>query len=821
MEEAVETTLIGVLLDVSGSMKGKYSLDKSHDASVERTHALLTTIINIVGQEVDKHRRRDSIFACAFGLEKDECGPTCTEICDMITLIDCPKDGYKALVDLAKIPHAESWIRKHLSQRDAKLLCTVISQDNDLVFDLRRLLSWEGAGQKMAEKVSDSFRWRQSGQQAVRVDSKRLDEHLGWIEELEEFNIPKDGCQALVDLAREEGAQHTERWIRNHLSQSEAKILYTVISQKRDLVLELKRLFSWEGAGQNIARKVNDSFREQQHGQQAVRVDSRRLEETLGWIEELVEFDIPKDGHQALVDLAVEERAPHTEHWIRNHLKQSEAKILYTVINHERSLMSRLKDLLPSRTRTRVVSGGAWAGKMMEMLPLLGPNVIKPVNDYASQQMERTVDQHEAYTFAHIIIDRIWQQLQEAESEVYGFVHIVIECFCQQLREVESEVHQFARNVIDRFWQQQPRPRPVREVSKKLEDLLGGPSSSDEQSLHAKIDEVIEEIRPFIYGGTPMRKALTCAQAIFEESKEDHKVLYIISDGDSADGDPRKIAQSLSKMDVIIATCFLTSDHIEKPRSLIYDPDPSWGRDDGRSEGRRVLFEMSSIVKNTHTPISYLVDADWELSPKGESRLFIQANSLDVVNEFCRIVISQMSKHCDALVHVLEKINLADLINVTNAEFMPKQQQGETCYANACAAVLNLAMHRIVGREGGVPSFKELRKKLIAKYGEHGKRSEVVLNEVCPEYRLHVRTVDETGARKAINERRPVVARFNWYVEEYEMFMKFYKNMPKGILKKENVDRFSWYVEQHKMFEKYDENTPKGILKKGNIEGQF
>ena len=444
------------------------------------------------------------------------------------------------------------------------------------------------------------------------------------------------------------------------------------------------------------------------------------------------------------MDLAAEEGAPHAERWIRNHLSQNEAKILYAVVKHDRSLMLQLKESLPSEATTKVADAGAAFGDKIASIPFFGA-AVKPVNKFTGKV---AVTNSGAYKFAH--------------------------------------------KIIDRFWGQEPKPRPVKEVSETLEELLGDPSGSVEQSshsLHGEIDQLIGQLRPFLFGGTPMRQAVRVSQDIFEKTSEKQRVLCVISDGISSDGDPREIAKYLSdsdKMDVVIATCFLTSDHIEKPKCLIYDPDPSWGRNDGR----RVLFEMSSIMKNTHTPISYLVDADWELSLAGESRLFIQANSLDVVNEFCRIVISQMSKHCDALVHVLEKINLADYINVTNAEFMPKQQQGETCYANACAAVLNLAMHRIVDREGGVPSFKELRKKLIAKYGEHGKRSEVVLNEVCPEYRLRVRTVDETGARKAINERRPVVARFSWYVEQYKMFKEFYEieNTPKGILKKENIE---------------------------------
>lgn len=33
----------------------------------------------------------------------------------------------------------------------------------------------------------------------------------------------------------------------------------------------------------------------------------------------------------------------------------------------------------------------------------------------------------------------------------------------------------------------------------------------------------------------------------------------------------------------------------------------------------------------------------------------------------------------------------------------PKVQEGKTCYANAIAAVFHLAMHCIVGRDGGIP----------------------------------------------------------------------------------------------------------------------
>ena len=194
------------------------------------------------------------------------------------------------------------------------------------------------------------------------------------------------------------------------------------------------------------------------------------------------------------------------------------------------------------------------------------------------------------------------------------------------------------------------------------------------------------------------------------------------------------------------------------------------------------LFEMSSTMHNTHTPVSYLVDAGWELPLSGESHLFVQANSLDVVNELCSIVVSQMTKGCDALVDILAKVSLATYINQANDGFKAVQQDGDTCYVNATAAVLHLAMQRIVEREGGVPDFDIIRQQIIDEYGENAYTRDVLKN-VCPKYRLHFRIVDETGARKAINERRPVITIFRWYEQEHKKFCRFFRSNKKGILK--------------------------------------
>ena len=453
-------------------------------------------------------------------------------------------------------------------------------------------------------------------------------------------------------------------------------------------------------------------------------------------------FEIMRDSRRQpdpLIELAKQHRAPHAERWIREYLSKVEASVLYQQLLRDESLIPKLLQKLPSSFTTTSAS-------VATSIPLAG-YLVK----WGEGAM---VGNSEAYTYAKDIISG------------------------------RSEEDVFVENLVAL-----PKPRPVQYVSELLDELLqekpaGASSGSDvDKSAHDAVQELIDTIKPYIYGGTPMCKAMNQALSIFRKvasaDKDKANVLFILSDGASGDGDPCPIAQDLKELGVSIVTCYLTDDYIQHPKRLLDAKDPTWGF----RGGQLALFEMSSTMHNTHTPVSYLVDAGWELPLSGESRLFVQANSLDVVNELCSIVVSQMTKGCDALVDIIAKVSLATYINQTNADFKAVEQEGETCCANAVAAVLHLAMQRIVKREGGVPDFDVIRQQIVGKYGENA-ITRVVLENVCPKYRLHFRTtVDETGARKAVNERRPVVTIFRWYKQERSKFRRFFRNNKKGILK--------------------------------------
>ena len=268
------------------------------------------------------------------------------------------------------------------------------------------------------------------------------------------------------------------------------------------------------------------------------------------------------------------------------------------------------------------------------------------------------------------------------------------------------------------------------------------------------------------------------------KQKVDQKVLFILSDGSSGDGDPLPITKELRQSNVTIITCFLTSNPITQIKRLLYAKDPQW-----KDPGVLKLFDMSSSLNNTEIPVTYFVDAKWELPIEGESRLFLQANSLYMVNEFCEVVFAYVKEgRCiDAVAMMLATISTTTkYINVRDSEFEPKKQRGKTCYANAIATTYHLAMRRIVGREGGVPEFKSILDDLVEKYGSSGSNAKFVIDRTCHNYRLQFKEIKENGARHAINQRHLVVATFT--LDHWSEFSKFYEENRKGTLEVKDLD---------------------------------
>jgi len=307
-------------------------------------------------------------------------------------------------------------------------------------------------------------------------------------------------------------------------------------------------------------------------------------------------------------------------------------------------------------------------------------------------------------------------------------------------------------------------------------------SIGDQELTNERADRLLKTVEPFIYGGTPLIQAMGNSVDLFSypEFADHQKLLFILSDGQPADGnDP---PQNLLNLGVTIVSCFITDQLLADPRHLYSILDERW------EKPAKTMFKMSSTIATQKIPHTLFVKRGWKIdTDNNETRLFFQVNHPDLIKEVCDMAKSGVLSQ-DALSDMLSKVDMDLYINKSNDGFGAKEQDERTCYANATAAVLHLAMKRIIGRDGGYPDFFELRCELIDKYGEHGASTKRVLEEVCPKHRLKCKEVKGIDAMEAVSAKRPVVARFHLSGAQWDQFYQFYEENPKGILTRTYLD---------------------------------
>ena len=329
--------------------------------------------------------------------------------------------------------------------------------------------------------------------------------------------------------------------------------------------------------------------------------------------------------------------------------------------------------------------------------------------------------------------------------------------------------------------------KSIQKASEILHDSVGDQEVTDE-----RVTELLETVEPYIYGRTPLFRAIKDSVKLFSPSEfANHtKILFILSDGEPSDteDETHPQLQVLSRLGVTIVSCFITHENISNPRRLYGISCETW------KKPAKFMFGISSIMTTQEIPRALFAKErerkEWDIDiNNNEIRLFFQVNHPDVIKEVCdmakRAVLSQ-----DALSEVLSEVDLNLYIYNENKDFKPTEQVKETCYAHAAATVMHLAMkRRMKGRLGECPDFDTLKKKLITKYGEEGEHTVKVLREVCPEYHLKCRKVNVVKAIKAISEKRPVVATFGLTKAQWVRFDQFYDNEKnrKEILKESDL----------------------------------
>jgi hypothetical protein len=142
----------------------------------------------------------------------------------------------------------------------------------------------------------------------------------------------------------------------------------------------------------------------------------------------------------------------------------------------------------------------------------------------------------------------------------------------------------------------------------------------------------------YLGGQTPMRQAFSLIQRRFSREAAGRnyaeKLLFVLSDGQSLDGDPTVAAVTMKAMGVTIISCFVCERDVFAPRRLVIDPpeDP----------GAKTMFEVASPLLKGSKAHRFLVECGWEI-PGGTvghgPKMFSQINHAEILNEFVQLVI--------------------------------------------------------------------------------------------------------------------------------------------------------------------------------------
>ncbi|KAH7336028.1 hypothetical protein BKA65DRAFT_458517 [Rhexocercosporidium sp. MPI-PUGE-AT-0058] len=456
-----------------------------------------------------------------------------------------------------------------------------------------------------------------------------------------------------------------------------------------------------------------------------------------------------RTGHELLIALANQNNLAHITKYIRTKLSDDQARIVYVHLRLHPDRVAEFVDAIPAEERLqnfRNKSRGAGA----TIGAVLGTMVLGPPGAFIGGSIGSIAGNEGAAYAEDNAVDR-------------------------------SDALQLARCICDEWLLDfsNLEPRPVADVVDLLQQLQDHPAAGGgDQGLGPDKRTVLDTLREYMYGNTPMRDTLTESLAVFRKYPiVKQRVLVLVSDGESTDGNPLPIACELQKEKVILAAVYLTSDPA-MPRRRLYDrPAEDW------NAGQRTLFSMAARVDCAEHPIPVLASIGWEVPSSAECGLYTIACSSAVLDEFCSILLSARFGSADALLDVVGRVQLDAYISqkhVRSARKPSNQRRSPTCYAHATAAVIHMALLRIVGLDAGYPMIKDIRRKIVRQFrpNQGGWDMEEMLRMATTWYRpLQFRKVDEDGARQAVLHRRPVLTTFYLSESGWDTFTQHFESV--------------------------------------------
>jgi hypothetical protein len=594
---------------------------------------------------------------------------------------------------------------------------------------------------------------------------------LDYVQTLD-LQIDGNGHENLIQLLKDHGApSNADKFIRDRATEREAHGLFKFFGENPD---ELEKVLNQLNS---LASEIGDDI----------------------------------NGQENLIELLTNHGAPHADTYIRKYVTNADAQLLFKFYSenigelreavHQLPMVCKKRPTEVDENRQRmwddetfeINSDDTFKTKMektfVKMMLNACEKTVKSYQTIADKTLSGIINSplymKQAGSFVNLCDDADTTEekavIKKLEHAMRPAVYHIMGEFNRTVERIKDVIHQKTLEILEAI--KTPHIKSFQSTVNLLKQITttsSGSQTTQRSLTSSQLSTLTAAIEPFIYGNTPMCEAIKSTLHVFNSSSHRHKVLFLLSDGESTDGNPVQFAPQLRDNNVLVFVCLLTSENIAHSQQLYYEPNPNW------TPSQRQMFELSSTVENSHSAMSILLEQNWELPTSGHSRLFLQANHSDVIKEFTN-VIQYITESNDVLLNMIGRVSLDRYINAAISTFEPKSQKGGTCYAHAVATVFHLAMRRIEGYENGVPDFADICQKLIKEYGLKGAVTETVLNKWAPKYRLHYKKVDELGARQAINRRRPVVATFRLDDKQWDALSEFYRNHPEGILETKDL----------------------------------
>lgn len=320
-----------------------------------------------------------------------------------------------------------------------------------------------------------------------------------------------------------------------------------------------------------------------------------------------------RDPHAAIGDIAQEHGRAGWREWVARHLTADEAHQLLANLRQYPALASRLKDILPE------VSAGE--ADLVDRVSrdkgaqAVGTNLVKGLFSKSRRGESLSVG-----------FDAVRLAFRRSEIEKAGrLVRALASAPLDQVLAEERELFELLRTEVGRTL--------VDEMARLGDTTV---AMSDVPSLLNVSDDGVMSVEDFIYGRTPMCEALQLVAERFQRESTRaqapaRSILFLVSDGESTDGNPSGALKRIRSMGVTVVCCYVTNSDVLEPRRLLSSAAPDWDL------GARSMFSAASRVEARGEFVKTLKAHGWHVPNR--ARYFVQLNHSTLLSEFLTAVL--------------------------------------------------------------------------------------------------------------------------------------------------------------------------------------